>query len=207
MDIQSVDGLLQALETSSGTTADLIDILLNIGDLKKSWQALRQNAGSLPDTADLAEFYTDLQQVAKQAGPARGQSSSLLAAGAVRAGVQLGSTYIFNYYQDALQTIGKEGWTHYAWRVSKPYLVVAASHLDPKRVSFTESPGPSPETCRRIIMMDMLFVWPILYLFKNFTTCSWIAPDCNVSVTQSSGLNQLRAFPGFGNRIDYPRWV
>jgi hypothetical protein len=50
----------------------------------------------------------------------------------------LGSTYIFNYYQDALQTIGKEGWTRYAWRVSKPYLVVAASHLDPRRVSLTE---------------------------------------------------------------------
>jgi hypothetical protein len=139
VDIQSVDGLLQALESSSGAAADLIDIPpLNIGEMKKSWQALSQNAGGLPDTASLAEFYNSLQQVAKQEGRSLWAVSSLLAAGAVRAGVQLGSTYIFNYYQDALRAIGEEGWTRYAWRVTKPYLSAAASHLDPNRVSYTE---------------------------------------------------------------------
>jgi hypothetical protein len=117
VDIQSIDGLLNALENSSGAAADLIDIPpLKISEIKQSWQALSKNAGSIPDQASLAEFYNSLQQVARQEGRSLWALSSLLAAGAVRAGVQLGSTYIFTYYQDALRI--SEGWTRYTWRVA-----------------------------------------------------------------------------------------
>jgi len=64
--------------------------------------------------------------------------SSLIAAGAMRAGVQMGHTYIFDYYHDALRTITTEGLPAYAQRVAKPYLAVAVDHFDPKRITHTE---------------------------------------------------------------------
>jgi hypothetical protein len=64
--------------------------------------------------------------------------SSLIAAGAVRAGVQIGQVHIFDYYQQALQTIHREGLKAYAWRVTRPYWAVSRGHFDPKRVTYTE---------------------------------------------------------------------
>ena len=45
---------------------------------------------------------------------------------------------IFDYYDDALNTIAREGLAVYGWRVSRPYLAVARGHFDRDRLTYTE---------------------------------------------------------------------
>lgn len=135
----SVEELLNTLEGTSGLMAETIDVPpLNVRDMHNCWQALQQNAAELPDASRLDSIYAQLQQVAKQEGRSLRSVSSLIAAGAMRAGVQIGQTYIFDYYHDALRTITAEGLPAYAQRVGKPYLAVAVDHFDPKRTTHTE---------------------------------------------------------------------
>jgi hypothetical protein len=135
----SVEELLNTLEGTSGLMAETVDLPpLNVRDMRSSWQALQQNVATLPEASHLACIYAQLQQVAKQEGRPLRSVSSLIAAGAVRAGVQMGHTYLFDYYQDALRIITAEGLSVYAQRVAKPYLAVAVGHLDPKRITHTE---------------------------------------------------------------------
>ena len=135
----SVEGLLSSLEGTSGLMAETVDVPpLSVRDMRSSWQALRQNVAELPDASRLASIYAQLQQVAKQEGRPLWSVSSLIAVGAVRAGVQMGHTYIFDYYHDALRTITTDGLPAYAWHVAQPYFVVAVGHFDPKRVTLTE---------------------------------------------------------------------
>jgi len=135
----SVEELLNSLEGTSGLMAETVDVPpLNVRDMRSSWQALQQNVAELPDASRLASIYAQLQQVAKQEGRSLRSVSLLIATGAVRAGVQMGHTYIFDYYRDALHTITTEGLPAYAQRVTKPYLTVAVGHFDPKRTTYTE---------------------------------------------------------------------
>ena len=138
-DVASVDELLDTLEGSSGLVAESLDAPpLNVDDLRTSWQNLRRHPGELPDGARITSLYADLQQVAEQQSHSLRSVSSLIAAGAVRAGVQTGQTHIFDYYQDALHIIAREGLPAYSRRVTRPYLAVASGHFDPERVTHTE---------------------------------------------------------------------
>ena len=138
-DITSVEELLHTLEETSGLMAETVDVPpLNLDDMRTSWQTLQQNVAELPDASRLDSLYAQLQQVADQEGRTLRSVSSLIAAGAVRAGVQIGHTYIFDYYHDALGAIAKEGFPAYARRVAKPYLAVAVTHLDPRRTTYME---------------------------------------------------------------------
>jgi hypothetical protein len=138
-DITSVEELLHTLEETSGLMAEAVDVPpLNLDDMRTSWQTLQQNVAELPDASRLDSLYAQLQQVADQEGRTLRSVSSLIAAGAVRAGVQIGHTYIFDYYHDALGTIATEGLPAYARRVAKPYLAMAVTHLDPRRTTHIE---------------------------------------------------------------------
>lgn len=137
--VDSYEELLQLLENSSGLMADTVDVPpLNVRDLRATWQGLQKNARSLPDAARLAELYNQLVDIARQEDRPLASVSGLVAAGALRAGVQLGSVYIFDYYQQAFGAIANEGWAPYALRVTRPYLSTAAQHFEPERVTFTE---------------------------------------------------------------------
>jgi hypothetical protein len=105
--------------------------------MRTSWQALRQHVTELPDAGRLAGLYADLQGVAEQQDRSLGFMSSLLAAGALRAGVQIGHTHIFETYRHALGTISAEGLPVYARRVTRPYLAAVRDHFDPARVTYT----------------------------------------------------------------------
>jgi hypothetical protein len=138
-DIASVQELLDTLEDTSGLVAESLDVPpLNVDALRTSWQDLRHRATDLPDAGRLADLYAGLKQVTKQEGRSLRSVSSLIAAGAVRAGVQMGQVHIFDYYEDALHTIAREGLAVYARRVTKPYLAVARGHFDRKHLSHTE---------------------------------------------------------------------
>jgi hypothetical protein len=139
VEIESVRDLLNALESSSAVAADMVDVPpLNVQDLERSWEALKHNAGSLPRPEQLAGMYHVLQQVSQQEGVTPLEVSGLVAAGAFRAGIQLGSVHVFEYYKSALESINKEGWAVYVLRVARPYASAVSGHFNPRRLSFTE---------------------------------------------------------------------
>jgi hypothetical protein len=138
-DITSVHQLLDTLEGTSGLVAESLDVPpLNVEDLRTSWQNLRRQSSTLPTAERLADLYAGLKRVSKQEDRSLWSVSTMLAAGAVRAGVQVGQVHIFDYYDDALSSIGREGLAVYARRVTSPYLAVARGHFDRKRLTYTE---------------------------------------------------------------------
>lgn len=137
--VASFGDLLDKVEQTSGVLADTIDVPpVNIRDARATWQALRQHATELPGPEGLAEIFANLQRAAKGGGRPLLDVSSAVAVGAMRAGLKLGNTHIFEYYQQALNTILQEGFPAYVRRVARPYLMVAARHLDPKTPSYTQ---------------------------------------------------------------------
>jgi hypothetical protein len=138
-EISSVEQLLDTLEESSDLVAETLDIPpLNTDDLRSSWQELKQHTTELPDGEHLARIYTEMQQVTEREDFSLQEVSALLAAGAIRAGIQVGQVHIFDYYQDALHMINKEGFQVYLKRVTHPYLAAARQHFDPKTITNTE---------------------------------------------------------------------
>ncbi len=138
-DIASVEELLDTLEGTSGLVAESLDVPpLDVDEMRASWRDLRQHATELPDAGRLADLYAGLQRVTRQEGRSLRAVSSLIAAGAVRAGVQTGRVHIFDYYEEALRTIAREGLAVYARRVTRPYLAVARGHFDAKTITHTE---------------------------------------------------------------------
>jgi hypothetical protein len=135
----SVEELLDALEQTSALMAETLDVPpLTVRQMRRSWQVLRKNAAVLPEPARLARIYALLQQVARQEGRSLGEVSAAVAAGAVRTGLQMGHTFVFDYYQQALRSIAAEGLPAYLQRVTMPYRAAAADHLDPRRPTHTE---------------------------------------------------------------------
>lgn len=138
-DVTSVEQLLDTLEGSSGQVAESLDAPpLNVDEIRASWQSLRQRPSELPDRERIANLYRELQQVSAQEDRSLRSVSSLVAAGAVRAGVQMGQVHIFDYYQQALQMIHSEGLKAYARRVTRPYLAVSRGHFSRERRTYTE---------------------------------------------------------------------
>lgn len=138
-DIQSVEDLLDALERTSGLMADTIDIPpLNVEEMRRSWEALQRNRSALPDGQALASLFSRLREVAAREGRSLFSVSSLLAAGAVRAGIQLGNTHVFDYYRETLNKIDEEGVLAYVRRVARPYLEQSVRHFDPDSPTLTE---------------------------------------------------------------------
>jgi hypothetical protein len=137
--VNTVEELLDTLENTTGIAAEALDVPpLNVGDMRRTWKDLRENATSLPDAERLAAFYTGMQQVAKQEKTSIHSLSNSIGAAAVRAGVQTGHIHIFDFYIASLRTITAEGLANYTQRVTLPYRIVAASHLDPMYLTYTE---------------------------------------------------------------------
>jgi hypothetical protein len=111
---------------------------LSVGELRTSWRYLRREAAELPDPDRLADLYADLQKLTRDEGRSLRSMSSLLAAGALRAGVRIGQIHIFDYYEEALVTIATEGLAAYSQRKTMPYLGVARGHFNPRATTYTE---------------------------------------------------------------------
>jgi hypothetical protein len=62
----------------------------------------------------------------------------MVALGAVRSGVRLGSVHVFDYYRRALPMIVEEGLPSFLRRTSTPYLTRAGSHFDPRSSTYSE---------------------------------------------------------------------
>ena len=138
-DVASFEELLTTLEGASGVLADTADVPpLNLPSVRASWQELRRQAADLPDAAGLEKIFAELQLAARRENRSVGEISSVVALGAVRAGVKLGNVHIFDYYRLALRTIVNEGLLSFLRRTSTPYLTRAGSHFDPRSSTYSE---------------------------------------------------------------------
>ncbi len=138
-DVASFEELLTTLEGTSGVLADTVDVPpLNIPSMRTSWQQLRLQVADLPDAAGLEKIFSDLRLAARQEDRSILKISSMVALGAVHAGVRLGDAHIFDYYRSALPTIVEEGLVSFLRRVSTPYLMRARSHFDPESSTYSE---------------------------------------------------------------------
>ena len=137
-DVSSVDDLLAVLDRTVGQTADAIDIPPTaISDMRDAVELLRENAGLIPGPQRLAELFSQLNEAAKEQRRSPLAVSTLVAAGAIQAGIQLGSVHILSFYTEALATIRAEGVSSYLGRISQPYVDAASSHLKRGRRTHT----------------------------------------------------------------------
>jgi hypothetical protein len=138
-DVASFEELLTALEGTSGVLADTVDVPpLNVAGVRASWQELRRQAADLPDARGLEEIFSELRLAARREDRSVMEISSVVALGAVRAGMRLGNAHIFDYYRGALRTIADEGLVSFLYRTSTPYLTRARSHFDPGSSTLSE---------------------------------------------------------------------
>ena len=137
--ISSFEELLNALEGTSGTLAETIVVLpLNMKDMRIAWESLQQNVNRLPDLGQLASIFSELQRAAQHEQRSMLEISAIVALGAVRTGIQIGHTHLFEYYRGALQMIANEGLIAYLGRISEPYRAQIVRHFDPKTSTFTD---------------------------------------------------------------------
>lgn len=136
--VSTVNDLLTVLDGATGQAADAIDIPpAAIGDMRDAVELLREHAELIPGPQRLAEVFAELTSVAREQKRSLLAVSTLVAAGAVGAGVQLSSDHVFSFYSHALRTIRAEGVSQYLGRISQPYIDAASSHADPKAPSHT----------------------------------------------------------------------
>jgi hypothetical protein len=137
-DTSSFEELLSALEGTSGVLADTVDVPpLNVAGVRTSWQELQTQAAELPDAAGLEKIFAELQSAARQEDRSILEISSIVALGAVHAGVKLGNVHIFDYYRSALRMIVEEGLLSFLQRTSTPYLRRAGSHFAPRASTYS----------------------------------------------------------------------
>ena len=145
-DVSSVDDLLMLLENASSQAADTIDIPpLTIEHMRVSLDQFRRHAELIPGPNDLAGLFKDLTDVAREQDRSLLTISSLVAAGAIQAGIQLGNAHIVSFYSDSLAAIRKEGVSAYLGRISQPYLAAATDHFRPSSAAHT------PRVIRRVV--------------------------------------------------------
>ena len=155
-DVSTVNDLLTVLDGAARQAADTIDIPpAAIADMRDAVDLLRENAVLIPGPQRLAEVFTHLTEAAREQKHSLLAVSTLVAAGAVGAGVQIGHNHILSFYTEALRTIREEGVSQYLGRISQPYVEAAAQHLDPGNTSHTQRvmrrvldniPTPGPDS-------------------------------------------------------------
>ena len=145
-DVSTVTDLLTVLDGASSQAADAIDIPpAAIADMRDAVELLREHAELIPGPQRLVEVFAQMNNAAREQKHSLLAVSTLVAAGAVGAGVQMGSDHIFSFYTDALRSIRSEGVSQYLGRISQPYIEAAARHLDPS------SPAITPRLIRGLL--------------------------------------------------------
>ena len=137
-DVSTVNDLLTLLEGVSSQAADAIDIPpAAIADMRDAVNLLREHAELIPGPQRLADVFAQLSEAAREQKHSILVISTLVAAGAVGAGIQMGNEHVLSFYTDALRNIRSEGVSQYLGRISQPYIDAAARHLDPSSPALT----------------------------------------------------------------------
>jgi hypothetical protein len=153
--IQTVDGLLDALQRALGTGAGAADLPpLDLAGLRQTWETFKSSREPLPESAALAALFRDLQRTAAETGRSLLSVSSLSGLGTLagetaggaakttrsagRAAARLFSATVVEDYRRTLAEIRAEGPEIYAARVVMPYIAAVRRHFDPRLETFTE---------------------------------------------------------------------
>jgi len=137
--VDGVDGLLAALEGTSGSAARLIDVPpLALADLRLSLAELRGDATSLPSLGDLVRAFAGLRLEAERERRPLLEVSSGMGLAFVLAARNLGRDHVAVPYREDWAPLTDEGFAAYARRVAEPYRRALAAHVDPERDTLTE---------------------------------------------------------------------
>jgi hypothetical protein len=146
----SVDDLLGALEGGSGTAARLIDIPpVELEELRRSLNELRDHAGDVPRPEDLARLYSGLRAEARLENRSLLEVSQGVGLAFLLSAGKVSRDHLLVPYRDDWKPIGDEGFAAYAQRVSAPYARAVQGHFDPERETWTERGIESVSRLRR----------------------------------------------------------
>ena len=135
----TVDDLLGALEGSSGTAARLIDIPpVELEELRKSVNELRDHAGDIPSPDELAKLYSGLRAEASLEGRSVLEVSQGIGLAFLLSAGKVSRDHLLVPYREDWTPIGDEGFAAYAQRVSAPYARAVQGHFDRERETWTE---------------------------------------------------------------------
>jgi hypothetical protein len=158
----TVDQMLDGLErTSSRLAATINSPPLDVAGLRKEWEALREEARSLPPASlpsrdTVGNVWAELKAESARQDRSVFETSSLMAVSAVRAipggvrwlaesarvgATRTGSIFasaLLDHYSQTLHEIRQVGYLTYAGRQVRPYLRAAANQFSPKRRTLTQ---------------------------------------------------------------------
>jgi hypothetical protein len=158
----SVDQLLDGLERTSSRLAGTINAPpLDVAELRREWQALREAARglqpqSLPSKDTVSQLWRQLKTEAARHDASVFETSSVMAvsaaralpdgirwlsasarAGAARTG-QILTAALLDHYRQTLEELREVGYLAYVNRQFRPYLRAAVGQFSPKRRTVTE---------------------------------------------------------------------
>jgi hypothetical protein len=156
--VDTADQLLDGLQSFSAQVADQIDTPpLSLDELRETLQFLREEARafSLKGTVEPEEvksMLTEMKEVARREDKSLYEISSAMAMNAVNrlersgrsavTGLKVGRALldrtILDYYRQALNDIGRDGYYGYVNRSSRPYLRAIRRHLAWGNITWTE---------------------------------------------------------------------
>ena len=135
----SLDDLLGALEGSSGTAARLIDIPpVELEELRRSVNELRDHAGDIPSPDELARLYSGLREEARRENRSLLEVSQGIGLAFLLSAGKVSRDHLLVPYREDWAPIANEGFAAYAQRVSGPYAQAVQGHFDPARETWTE---------------------------------------------------------------------
>ena len=139
---KSVDDLLGALEGTTGTSANLIDLPpLELSELRRSVSELRKDARSLPTTKELAQLFDGLVRTSRMEGRSLLEVSSGVGLAFLTSARNVGREHLVAPYREDWKPMRDEGFGAYAARVAGPYRSAISGHFDSERKTWTETGG------------------------------------------------------------------
>jgi hypothetical protein len=135
----TVDQLIGAMEGTAGGTATMMDLPpLELSELRRSLEELRDDAASLPTPGQLAGLFDALVKTARAENRSLLEVSSGVGLAFLTSARNVGRTHLVTPYQEDWAPLAREGFGAYADRISKPYRQALTGHFDPNTVTYTE---------------------------------------------------------------------
>ncbi len=137
--VTTIDELLAALESGSGTMARLIDIPpLELDALRRSLADLRADAASVPAPAELQAVLEGLHATAARERRSLLEVSAGIGFAFFNAARHVGRQHVLDPFTEDLRPVRDEGFGGYARRVSGRYASAVRRHWDPDTPTLTE---------------------------------------------------------------------
>ncbi len=139
----SVDQLMGALGGTVGHAARLIDLPpVELAELQQSIEEFRQDASSLPSSAEMASLFNALVQTARVERRPLLEVSSGVGLAFFASARHVTRYHVVAPYRQDWEPLRGEGFAAYAARVAAPYQAAMGSHFHPGRRTWTErAPG------------------------------------------------------------------